>query len=60
MMEQTYLLNKKIKTLEEEIEHLKEYLLSDCCRQCVDIISKIDKYQIEITELKTKLENYIL
>lgn len=46
----------KIQKLEEEIAHLKEYLLSDCCRQCSDIISKIDKYRQEIEEL-TRLMN---
>jgi hypothetical protein len=45
----------KIQQLEEEIAHLKEYLLSDCCRQCSEIISKIDKYREEITLLN--LEN---
>jgi hypothetical protein len=40
--------NAEIKKLKEEIVYLKEYLLSDCCKQCSFIVNKIEKYQKEI------------
>lgn len=48
---------QEIHRLEEEIAHLKEYLLSDCCRQCADIIKKIDDYELEIQVLREKISN---
>ena len=39
---------EKIKALEEEIHQLREYLFSDCCRQCEYIVKKIEDYQKEI------------
>lgn len=42
---------EKIKILEEEIHHLREYLFSDCCRQCEYIAKKIEDYQKEIEKL---------
>ena len=42
----------EIQKLEEEIAHLKEYLLSDCCRQCSQIIEKIENYNKEIDNLR--------
>lgn len=47
--------NEKIKSLTDEIHHLKEYLLSDCCKQCADIIDKIEQYQQDIERLKQKI-----
>jgi hypothetical protein len=41
----------KIKNLKDEINHLKEYLLSDCCRQCSEIVSKIEEYEKKIKKL---------
>lgn len=53
---QQKIINDEIKRLEEEVHHLKEYLLSDCCRQCSEIILKIDKYELEIQDLKKNLD----
>lgn len=46
---------EKIANLKDEIHHLKEYLLSDCCRQCSEIISKIEKYEQEVRDLEDKM-----
>lgn len=46
---------EKIANLKDEIQHLKEYLLSDCCRQCSEIISKIEKYEKEIKDIEDKM-----
>lgn len=43
---------EKIKRIKDEIHHLKEYLLSDCCKQCAEIVSKIEDYQNEIKHLE--------
>lgn len=51
-MSQNQKTKEKIANLKDEIHHLKEYLLSDCCRQCTEIVSKIEKYQNEIKELE--------
>ena len=48
-------LKETISNLKNEIYHLKEYLVSDCCRQCSEIISKIEKHQQEIKELEENL-----
>jgi hypothetical protein len=42
---------EKIIKLQEEIHLLKEYLLSDCCKQCAEIINKIEKYEAELKTL---------
>ena len=47
--------SEKIKNLEDEISHLKEYLISDCCKQCSDIINKIEQHQQEIQKLQGKM-----
>lgn len=46
--------NKKerLEKIRDEIHHLKEYLLSDCCKQCAEIVSKIEDYQNEIMQLE--------
>lgn len=49
---------KKIKDLKDEIHHLKEYLLSDCCRQCSEIVSKIEKYQEELHILENSYDQH--
>lgn len=43
--------NEEIKKLKEEIASLKEYLLSDCCKQCDYIVNKIEEYQKEVERL---------
>lgn len=43
--------NAEIKKLKEEIASLKEYLLSDCCKQCDYIVNKIEEYQKEVERL---------
>jgi hypothetical protein len=43
--------NEKIKKLEEELNSLREYLLSDCCRQCGYIVNKIEEYEKKIKKL---------
>lgn len=43
---------EKIKRIKDEIHHLQEYLLSDCCKQCAEIVSKIEDYQNEIKHLE--------
>lgn len=48
-------LKEKIANLKDEIHHLKEYLLSDCCRQCSEIINKIEKYEQEVKDLEDKM-----
>lgn len=47
---------EKIEELKDEIFHLKEYLLSDCCKQCAEIVSKIESYQHEIRQLELQGE----
>jgi hypothetical protein len=47
--------SEKIKSLKDEIHHLKEYLVSDCCKQCSDIINKIEQHQQEIQKLQEKM-----
>lgn len=39
---------EKIEKIKDNIFHLKEYLLSDCCKQCAEIVTKIEQYQNEI------------
>lgn len=46
---------EKIASLKDEIHHLKEYLLSDCCRQCSEIIAKIEKHEKELKDLEDKM-----
>lgn len=43
---------EKIEKIKDDIFHLKEYLLSDCCKQCADIVAKIEQYQNEIQFLE--------
>lgn len=43
--------NEEIRRLKEEIVSLKEYLLSDCCKQCDYIVNKIEEYQKEVERL---------
>ena len=49
--------NAKIKSLKDEIYHLREYLYSDCCKKCADIVLKIEQYQKEIEKLQK--ENFV-
>lgn len=51
------LINEEIRRIKDEIHSLKEYLLSDCCRQCAEIITKIEKYESEIRTLETQLNS---
>ena len=44
--------SEKIKSLKDEIYHLKEYLYSDCCKKCADIVLKIEQYQQQIESLQ--------
>ena len=46
----------QIKHLKEKIHELREYLISDCCRQCDAIIKTIENYQREIQKLQTQIE----
>jgi len=48
---------KKIENLKDEIHHLREYLLSDCCRQCLEIVSKIEEHKKELYQLETIYSN---
>jgi hypothetical protein len=48
----------KIENLKDEIHHLKEYLLSDCCRQCSEIVSKIEQYQKELYQLENNHDKH--
>jgi hypothetical protein len=48
---------KKIENLKDEIHHLREYLLSDCCRQCLEIVSKIEEHEKELYQLETIYSN---
>jgi len=49
---------EKIEKIKDDIFHLKEYLLSDCCKQCADIVAKIEQYQNEIHFLE-KQHNHV-
>lgn len=42
---------EEVKKLKEQVSSLKEYLLSDCCKQCDYIVEKIQEYQKEIERL---------
>ena len=42
---------EEIKRLKEEIWHLDEYLLSDCCRQCAYIVETIESLKKEIEKI---------
>jgi len=46
---------EKIKSLKDEIHHLEEYLLSDCCEKCFEIVSKIEAYQKEIEKIQSSI-----
>lgn len=54
-MQQNDNIHEEIKKIQEEIYTLKEYLLSDCCKQCSEIVDRIERYQTEIIQLKTQL-----
>jgi uncharacterized protein YutD len=43
--------NQEIKNLEEEISNLREYLFSDCCKQCQYIVNKINQYEEQLHKL---------
>jgi hypothetical protein len=47
---------KEINRLKEKIHELQEYLLSDCCRQCLVLIKTIEDYQKEIEILQSQIE----
>jgi hypothetical protein len=47
--------SEKIKSLKDEIHHLKEYLVSDCCKKCFEIVSKIEAYQKEIEKIHSSI-----
>jgi hypothetical protein len=47
---------KQIDHLKEKIHELQEYLISDCCRQCLSIIKIIEEHQEEIQRLQHQLE----
>lgn len=49
---------EKIEKIKDDIFHLKEYLLSDCCKQCAEIVAKIEQYQNEIHFLE-KQHNHV-
>jgi hypothetical protein len=38
----------RIENLKERIHELEEYLISDCCQKCIEIINTIQEYQKEI------------
>ena len=46
----------QINLLKEKIHELQEYLISDCCRQCLVIIKTIEEYQEEIKKLQIQLK----
>jgi hypothetical protein len=47
-------IKNEIQNLKERIHELEEYLISDCCKQCVGIIKTVEKYQEQIELLKNK------
>lgn len=49
-------MKNEIQNLKERIHELEEYLISDCCKQCVGIVNTIKRYQEEIEALKNKAE----
>jgi hypothetical protein len=50
---------KLISHLKEKIHELREYLVSDCCRQCLGIIKTIEEYQNDINRLQMDLEEKV-
>lgn len=46
---------KEIGSLKIELDILQEYVLSDCCKQCSDIRSKISYYENKIQQLEQAL-----
>lgn len=49
-------MKNEIQNLKERIHELEEYLISDCCKQCVGIINTIKIYQEQIEQLKNQTE----
>jgi hypothetical protein len=49
----------QINHLKEKIHELREYLVSDCCRQCLGIIKTIEDYQNDINQLQMDLEKKV-